>query len=173
MSPIFETERLLARPLVDTDFAALHELTGDPHVMRFVGNLQPYTADETRAFIAKSQANYTELGFGAWAIVDKATGELCGFGGLEMVPEHQTPEVAYIFAPAYWGRGLATEFATAALEYGFRTCHLPEIGASFDPRNHPSLHVAHKVGLRFNREGRDSFDLPAIYYTMANPYLNN
>ncbi|MBK8434900.1 MAG: GNAT family N-acetyltransferase [Chloroflexi bacterium] len=168
---MIETERLIARPLVDEDFAALHGLTSDPAVMRFVGDLRPYTAAQTREFIAEAQASYAEHGFGAWAILDKATGELCGFGGLEMLPERKIPEVAYIFAPAYWGRGLATEFAAAVLEYGFRTLRLPEIGASFDPDNHPSMRVASKLGLSFSYEGVDEFNLPTIYYAMPNPFL--
>lgn len=168
---MIETERLIARPLVDEDFAALHGLTSDPEVMRFVGDLRPYTAAQTREFIAEAQASYAEHGFGAWAILDKATGVLCGFGGLEMLPERIIPEVAYIFAPAYWGRGLATEFAAAVLEYGFRTLRLREIGASFDPDNHPSMRVASKLGLSFSHRGVDEFNLPTIYYTMKTPYL--
>ncbi len=56
-----------------------------------------------------------------------------GYAGLELLPEQDIPEVFYILAPAYWGQGYAAELAVAILEYGFRQCGLPQIGALFDP----------------------------------------
>jgi [ribosomal protein S5]-alanine N-acetyltransferase len=163
---VFETERLLVRPLHPTDFDNLHAICGDPLVMHYVGNLQPYTLEQTRQAIEKAQVNYQAHGFGGWAIFDKANGRFLGYGGLEYLPERNVPEVFYIFPPAYWGQGYATEFARAAVRYGFEQCNLPAIGASFDPTNLPSMRVAQKVGLRYDYEGLDEFGLPTVYYIL-------
>jgi [ribosomal protein S5]-alanine N-acetyltransferase len=166
ISVAFETERLFVRPLYPTDFDDLHAICGDALIMRYVGNLQPYTPEQTRQAIEKAQTSYQAHGFGGWAIISKRDGRFLGYGGLEYLPERDIPEVFYIFPPAHWGQGYATEFARAAVRYGFEQCNLPAIGASFDPANHPSMRVAQKVGLRYDYEGFDEFNLPTVYYTL-------
>jgi RimJ/RimL family protein N-acetyltransferase len=90
-------------------------------------------------------------------------------GGIEISPFREMPEVSYLFAPDCWGQGLATEFARAAIDYGFRVCGLSEIGASFDPENKASMRVAEKVGMRFLSKGTDEYDLPTIFYVIRKP----
>ncbi len=114
-------------------------------------------------------ASYKRHGFGAWAVVFKETGRLIGFGGLEILTSRSGPEVSYILASEFWGRGLATEFAAAAIGHGFRICGLRVIGASFDPANIASMRVAEKVGMCFLREGVDEYDLPTVFYVVRNP----
>lgn len=166
---VFDTGRIIVRHLVDADFTPLQALTGNSHVMRYVGNLQPYTAEQTKQAIAEAQASYSQNGFGLWAFVEKSTGRFMGYGGLEYLPGRDIPEVAYILAPAYWGQGYASEIAQAIVAYAFNILCLPRIGASFDPANHPSMAVARKAGLGYSHFGLDEFDLPTIFYEMSNP----
>jgi RimJ/RimL family protein N-acetyltransferase len=166
---VCETARMTVRRLEMADFADLHAICGDPEVMRFVGNLQPYTPEQTRAAIESAQAYYRQYCFGPWCVVGKTAGNLMAYAGLEFLPERDIPEVFYILAPAYWGHGYATELAAALLEYGFRACDLPQIGASFDPANSASMRVARKAGMRFSHHGLDEFALPTVYYVMDNP----
>ncbi len=163
---IFETSRLCVRELHEGDFDDLHAIVGDAEVMRFVGDLNPYTQDQTRRAIELSQESYLQRGFGAWAIISKPDDQLIGMGGIEMSPYREMPEVSYVFAPRCWGQGLATEFARAAIDYGFHQCELREIGASFDPENRASMRVAEKIGMRFLRKGTDEYDLPTIFYVI-------
>jgi RimJ/RimL family protein N-acetyltransferase len=166
---VFETGQMIVRQLEMADFADLHAICGDPAVMRYVGNLQPYTPEQTRAAIEQAQAYYRQYSFGPWCVVDKTAGNLMAYAGLEFLPERAIPEVFYILAPAYWGQGYATELAEALLEYGFRECGLRQIGASFDPANSASMRVARKVGMHFSHHGFDEFALPTVYYVMDAP----
>lgn len=168
--PVLETERLYLRELWLSDLDDLFAITGDPLIMRYVGDLQPYSREKTAQAIREAQASYQQHGFGGWAFIEKATGLFIGYGGLEYLPERTIPEVFYIFPPSQWGKGLATEVAAAILDYGFKQLGIPAIGASFDPANQPSLRVASKVGLCFDYEGVDEFNLPTVYYKMDNPY---
>lgn len=170
---VFDTGRIIVRHLVDDDFTCLHALTGDSQVMRYVGNLQPYTPEQTKQAIAEAQTSYNDNGFGLWAFVEKSTGRFMGYGGLEYLPGREIPEVAYILAPAYWGQGYASEIAQAIVNYAFHTLGLPRIGASFDPANHPSMAVARKAGLSYSHFGLDEFNLPTIFYAMDNPTRGN
>ncbi|HMQ56247.1 MAG TPA: GNAT family N-acetyltransferase [Anaerolineae bacterium] len=166
---VFETPRLIARLLHHTDVDALHTICGDAAVMRFVGDLQPYTYDQTRQVITEAQHSYEQYGFGPLAFIAKASGQLIGYGGLELLPVREGPELFYIFAPAYWGQGYATEVAAAIVEYGFNRCGLPAIGASFDPANQVSMRVAEKIGMHYLRDGVDEYDLPTVFYLIHRP----
>jgi RimJ/RimL family protein N-acetyltransferase len=61
-------------------------------------------------------------------------------------------EVGYRLARAFWGRGLATEAAEAVRDYAFRVLALPRLVAIIDPRNRPSIRVAEKTGLWYEKE---------------------
>jgi [ribosomal protein S5]-alanine N-acetyltransferase len=61
-------------------------------------------------------------------------------------------EVAYGIAPAYWGRGLATEAARAVKEYAFRRFDFRRLVSIVDQENVASQRVAEKNGMRVERQ---------------------
>ncbi len=61
-------------------------------------------------------------------------------------------EFGYTLARSSWGRGLATEAATACLRYAFEKLRLPELFASVDSRNTASQRVLEKIGFIYQRE---------------------
>jgi RimJ/RimL family protein N-acetyltransferase len=68
--------------------------------------------------------------------------------------------IGYAIARVHWGRGLATEAARAALEWGFAEHDVVEIWASTDLANVRSRRVMEKLGMRLepgeSREVRDT-----------------
>jgi RimJ/RimL family protein N-acetyltransferase len=94
---VLQTERLLLRQFEPGHGEQLHTLTGDPDVMRFVGDLKPFSPRQTRTMIEDAIAHYEQRGFGEYAIIRKATGELIGYGGFTILPERAYPEIDYIF----------------------------------------------------------------------------
>ena len=92
------------------------------------------------------------MGFGFWALEEKATGAFAGELGFaefrrEMEPSIVgTPESGWVLAPQSHGKGYATEAMRAAVEWsdghfgGLRTVCL------IDPDNARSLRVAEKCG---------------------------
>ena len=91
------------------------------------------------------------------ATVHKDTDRFIGRCGLlpwtiDLRPE---VEVAYLLARAYWGQGLATEAATALVRYGFEELHLSRLICLIDRENRASIRVASKIGMTFEKEGRD------------------
>ena len=78
---------------------------------------------------------------------------------------NQSPEVevAYHFAKEWWGRGLATEAATACLDYGFRELGLREIIAICFPEHVASRRVMEKAGMRYVGPAR-YYELDLVKY---------
>ena len=58
-------------------------------------------------------------------------------------------EVSYLLAPQYWGRGLATEAAGAALAYAAGPLALDRVVAAIAPENARSRRVAERLGMRY------------------------
>lgn len=171
-APILATEHLLLRPLTLDDLEDLAALYGEPGLGYFPAGARVLeeTRNELEGII---DVHYARYGFGLWATLDAATGAFIGRCGL--VPwewgDRREVEVAYHLAPAYRGRGLATEAATAIRDYGFERLALPRLIALIDPDNPASIRVAEKIGMRLERtldgiihEGR-----PTLVYVRDNP----
>jgi RimJ/RimL family protein N-acetyltransferase len=74
-----------------------------------------------------------------------------GTGFASIDPDTESAAFGYVLNRAYWGRGFATEASRALLEFGFRSLALHRIVARCDVRNHASMRVLEKLGMR--REG--------------------
>lgn len=172
------TPRCLLRPMDESDYPALCRYLQDAEVMRAWGHT--FSDGEVRDWIVRQQARYTTPGFGALAIVLRATGELIGQCGLTMqscqavnpllsvaagfaptatgpLPgflresgprDLYVPEVGYMLARTYWGKGFAVETAHACLRLGFTSLKLPEIFACIKVGNTASCAVARRLGMR-------------------------
>lgn len=57
-----------------------------------------------------------------------------------------------MFAPSVWGKGYATEAASAVKNYAFEELGLERIVSLIDPRNAASERVAIKIGMQFEKE---------------------
>ena len=147
------TPRLTIRALEMSDLEAFHAICGDATAMRFMGNGQPLTVEQTWRWITVSQNNYALHSRGCMAVLERGTNEMIGFCGLVVGDDAGEIELIYGFAPIYWGRGYASESASAMLEYG-RT-FLPRIHASIYPQNSASQRILQKLGFEQTRVATD------------------
>lgn len=72
-------------------------------------------------------------------------------GTVELVWRSQadrTAELGYVFHPGHGGRGLATEAATALVDWGFTEFGLHRIYARCHGRNVPSARLMARLGMR-------------------------
>lgn len=124
----------------------------DPAVMAGLGGVRD--DDRTAAYLARNLQHWTDYGFGLWILRALAGGDPIGRAVLRHLDVEGVDEVevGYAFYPAFWGRGLATEAATACLAFGRRELGLPTIVAVTAPANAASQRVLHKVGLAYERE---------------------
>jgi RimJ/RimL family protein N-acetyltransferase len=146
-----ETVRLVLRPWEAADARRLVEIFADPGVTEFPWG-RPLVPSEVLNLLADWLRHWETQGFGLWAAVDRASSEVIGPVGLSLpmfLPEVlPTPEVGWRLHPDWWGKGLATEAATAALDYGFDELHLDRIVSAPQPANERSCRVAERLGMR-------------------------
>jgi ribosomal-protein-alanine N-acetyltransferase len=148
-----ETSRLRLRAFTPADLDELHLITRDPEVMRYIGDGHPLTREETERNLSRIICAFRRRGFGRWALVRKETGALAGYCGLSRGSEEFGVELAYLLAKSEWGKGLATEAASAALRYGFERLGLGAIAALTRPENARSRRVMERLNMKYVRDG--------------------
>jgi [ribosomal protein S5]-alanine N-acetyltransferase len=84
-----------------------------------------------------------------FAICARDSGKLIGGIGLDVNARHKRGHLGYWLGVDYWGKGYATEAASAVLNYGFQTLELHRIEAGHYPRNPASGRVLEKIGMKF------------------------
>ena len=143
------------------DLDELFLIFSDPDVIRYVGTGQPASREETKTALLSIIEHWKRHGFGRWAVVDKESERLIGFGGLRSL--FGTPEVVYHFAKQYWGKGLATEMARAVIRYGFEEHLFDRIVAIAKPLNVASTRVMEKVGMRYEKSAQ-YYEIDVVQY---------
>lgn len=92
-----------------------------------------------------------QLGWWTWLPVLRAENRLIGSGGYKGPPTDGVVEIGYEIAPAYRGRGLATEFAESLVQYAFSFPEVERVQAHTRAEENASGRILTKLG--FQREG--------------------
>lgn len=149
---LFETEHLLFRPLTLSDLDDLAALYADPEAMRFLGGTR--NRDEVQYILKKYIHEYEIYGHSFFATLQKSDQRFIGQCGLlnQEVEERPEIELAYILAPEYWQRGLALEGISALKDYGLQQLGFPRIISLIPPDNVASIHIAERIGMRYEHD---------------------
>ncbi|MER5641053.1 GNAT family N-acetyltransferase [Kitasatospora sp. NPDC002227] len=160
---VVTTERLRLRPLGPADVDWWVALHADPEVSRFVG---AYSAEQAGVRLRGIAGQWAERGHGLCAVELAGTGEAIGRCGLNWWPEYGETEIGWTFGRAHWGRGYATEAATAVLDWGFGVLGLEQITAMIHHGNQGSVAVAERLGFTILRED-EVLGRPCTVYALA------
>ena len=107
--------------------------------------------DEAAALIAEIQEAFAEREKLNWVVVDKQDAAIGTCTLFRFDARHRRAELGYALRSDLWGRGLAREAATAALDWAFRSLRLHRVEADIDPRNDASRRILQRLG--FTSEG--------------------
>lgn len=148
-SVILDTERLLLRKPTLSDVDPLVELWSDPEVTRHLGG--PRNEEALRESFEQAALSPFAEDYDLWPVVEKQSGKVVGQAGLldKQVEGHTEIELVYVIAPPHWGKGYATEIASALLRHAFEVLQLDRVIALVEPTNKPSERVAIKIGMTF------------------------
>jgi len=144
--PTLQTDRLLLRMFRLEDVEAYAQMLADPEVQRYLGDGKPASRSEAWRHMAMLLGHWQLLGFGLWAVEERASGALIGRIGLFNPEGWPGVELGWMLRRESWGQGLATEGARAALAYAFTELHQSHIISMIRPANTASIRVAEKLG---------------------------
>lgn len=160
MTASLSTPRLLLRGWRESDREPFARLNADPEVMEhFPATL---TRPESDAFAERIEVAFEERGFGLWAVEVVGKVPFIGFVGLSEpnFEAHFTPatEIGWRIGRPWWGRGYATEAASAVLDHAFSDLGLAEVVSFTIPDNLRSRAVMERLGM--TRDPADDFNHP-------------
>jgi RimJ/RimL family protein N-acetyltransferase len=160
-----ETARLYLRQFNTGDLDALYPIFNNPEVVKYMKAVLPVSREETERALLSIIEHWKRHGFGRWAVTDKKTRELIGYGGLRSLDG--IPELVYLLDKPYWGRGLATELARDCLKWGFDDRHFARIVAITRPEHTASRRVMEKVGMTYEKEAC-YHEIDVVQYCISN-----
>ncbi len=152
MGKFFETERFILRNLEMKDAQGMFELDSDSDVLTYLGGKPLTSIEQSKTIIENVLKQYKRNSIGRWAIIDKETKEFVGWTGLkleEKVRDFNYYDIGYRLQKKFWGKGIATETALYAINYGFNVLRLEEISGTAHVDNIASNKVLQKIGLEF------------------------
>lgn len=139
---ILRTARLILRPPVDDDIAAIVAIAGDFEIASRVARVPyPYTENDARFFLDAIVPPDC-----VWAVTTGDPLAMIGMIGLHLDRGAGRAELGYYFARDRWGRGYATEAAGAVAAYGIGLLGPGTLTAGYFIDNPASGRVLAKIG---------------------------
>jgi [ribosomal protein S5]-alanine N-acetyltransferase len=156
-----ETSRLLLRQPTHTDAESiLLRYAGNPAVTKYLSWPTHQTVDDTRMFLAFSEAEWNKWPAGPYLIESRTDHRLLGGTGLAF----QEPSIAatgYVLAQDSWGRGYATE-ALAAIVTLSPDLGIARLFALCHPDNTASARVLGKCGFHLEERLSALIEFPNL-----------
>ncbi len=141
------TERLTIRRFTPEDWKGLHEYLSLEEVVKY----EPYHTYSLEE--CKEEAIYRSRNEAFLAVCLTENNKLIGniYFEQQEPKEFMTWEIGYVFNPAYYGKGYATEACIKILQYAFENLSAHRIIGMCNPENVASWKVLERLGMR--REG--------------------
>ena len=147
-APTLETDRLVLRPIATDDADALHRISNEPDVRRYLWDDEPVAKATIRNLFSESGTMFADEGIGLFGVRRRGSENLIGFCGFVRLEGMEEPELAYELTREAWGEGIATEASLACLRHGFVAASLQRVIAGADADNAASARVMEKLGMK-------------------------
>lgn len=146
---VAETNHVIIRPWRVDEVDRFVEIYRRPEVVRW---FQVAPMLDRQEAVERIERNLAQLAadrrFGRWAVVDRSRGIPLGTIILQPLPDGDGEvEIGWHLHPDNWGKGFATEAASAVLRRGFAD-GLLEVWAVTAFDNHRSAAVCRRIGMR-------------------------
>ncbi len=168
---VLRTARLVVTTWLPDDLDDLHRLHSDATTMRFIGG-RTETPAESAARLDRYLDEQATLGWTKWRV--EASSGFVGRAGFGVYDDDR--ELGYTLARRVWGRGLATEVATALV--GWHDLHpaprsaerggVRDLWGYADSDNTASVRVLVKAGLSFV-ETRPAYGTTCAFFRREPP----
>lgn len=159
------TSRLVLRPIEPADVDAFAALYADPDVVRYLGDGTTATREETVEWVERAIRRNEAEGWDLRTVIESDTGEFVGRCGVAIheIEGRTEREIGYVLGREHWGRGYATEAATAMRDHAIERLGLRRLISLIRPANTASKRVASKLGMAYERDVRFHGDPTELY----------
>lgn len=162
---MLETERLILRPMNESDIDDVFKMRRDDEVMRFIR--EPVVSRrEAEDWINMISSRWAKDRIGFCSVIEKQSGKFAGWCGLWQLKENNEIEVGYAIAKDFWKKGFASESAEAVLNYAFNEINLETVVAVARPENAGSRRVMEKIGMKFDYIGK-FYERDLVHYSIT------
>jgi RimJ/RimL family protein N-acetyltransferase len=143
------TARLNLREFVSSDIDAVHAYSSDPRVTRYLF-FGPRDQESTAEYLEELLASQQERPRTRFelAVEEIATGRLIGACDLSLI-ESNAVDLGYMLEAEQWGKGYATEIASALINAAFCDLRADRVISTVDVNNSASIRVLEKIGMRW------------------------
>jgi RimJ/RimL family protein N-acetyltransferase len=167
-----DTARLTLRRLRRSDEDAFLAIWADPDVWGALRPCTPFDPEHGCRRLQHHLQHWEEHGFGLWLIYERAAGEIAGWVGAshpDYVPQLADEiEIAWSLRRPFWGRGMATEGARAAVSAAVDHLGPERLVSLISPENVRSASVAKRLGMReLGSVEHGELDLQLQLYALA------
>lgn len=131
---IFETERLIVRPLTEADSEKYFALHGDAEIMRYI---RPAKTREECDLMLKEHIELNKQLYpcGRWLVYGRHTDHFTGSFVIIPILNTGLMQLGYSLLKEHWGKGYASELIRGGLNYTFTKTPLEEIYAVVEEGN--------------------------------------
>ena len=160
-APTLTGNRVVLRHYTATDLDRLTEFYQSERTIH-VGGTQ--TRDKVWREIGYDAGIWSLLGFGTWAVEERATGEFAGAVALNHPTDYPETELGWILFEAYEGKGYALEAAGMARDFAFEELELKTFVSYIDPDNARSIRLAERLGAVRDLHANTPHNEPCLVY---------
>lgn len=143
VAPTLTGKLTVLRPHRASDIDRLAEFYQTP---RSAGVGGPQSRDRTWRDLGYDAGQWALLGFGSWAIEERATGQYAGQAGLNKPDDYPEPELGWILFEGFEGKGYACEAARLARGFAFSVLGMTTLVSYINPSNERSIRLAERLG---------------------------
>lgn len=136
-------------------------LWGNPDVTRYICASGKFTMEDISSRLKQELHNEIEHQVQYWPIFTLSSNELIGCCGLRPYRKNEY-EIGFHLLPQFWGKGYATEAATAVIGYAFSVLNADALFAGHNPNNIASAKVLRNLGFRYI--GDEFYEPTGLYH---------
>ena len=148
-----QTSRLWLRPFSQSDLYPFTTMRSDPTIARYQSWSEFTTADGYLFILEMQDARPGTPGqWYQFAVALRDSNQFIGDCALFTNENGRFGEIGFTFAPAYQGKGYATEAVTAVLQFAFNKHHFQQIKAIVDSRNTASIKLLTRLHFQIQKQ---------------------
>lgn len=148
------TKRLTIKPLEIVDAGALFPILRESAIYRYIPDHPPTSRDDLkerfRRYCEGPSPGQNEEWFN-WLVALKDQGLSVGTLQATIFERTRSASIAYLFGPAFWKQGLATEAVSALICWLLLDKKVLSVTADIDTRNEASIKLVQRLGFRLTR----------------------